>query len=136
MVKPDGVERGLVGEILTRFERRGLRLVAGKFLRVPRDLAERHYAEHREKPFYEDLVAFITSGPVFAFVLEGEDAIRVVREMMGRTNPRDAAPGRSAAITPCPSKRTWSTAPIRGRARNGRSPSGFVPKRSWTTGAP
>lgn len=93
MVKPDGVERSLVGEILIRFERRGLRIVAGKFLRVSRELAERHYAEHREKPFFEDLVSFITSGPVFAFVLEGEDAIRVVREMMGRTNPRDASPG-------------------------------------------
>ncbi|MBE3562763.1 MAG: nucleoside-diphosphate kinase [Hydrogenibacillus schlegelii] len=93
MVKPDGVLRGLVGEILARFERRGLKLVAGKLMQVTRELAEAHYAEHRDKPFFGDLIAFITSGPVFAFVLEGPNAIGVVREMMGKTNPKDAAPG-------------------------------------------
>ncbi len=93
MVKPNGVERGLVGEIVARFERRGLVLRGMKLLRLSRELAERHYAEHREKPFFEPLLAFITSGPVVAMVWEGPQAITVARAMMGPTNPVDAAPG-------------------------------------------
>lgn len=93
MVKPDGVQRGLVGEVVSRFERRGLKLVGGKVLQVPRTLAEQHYAEHSARPFYGELVSFITSSPVFAMVWEGPNAIATARAMMGKTNPADAAPG-------------------------------------------
>ena len=93
LVKPDAVRRGLAGEILTRFERRGLLIRAAKLLRVPRDLAEQHYAEHAEKPFFGELVEFITSGETLALVLEGEGAIAVVRTTMGATNPANAGPG-------------------------------------------
>ncbi|OGK08671.1 MAG: nucleoside-diphosphate kinase, partial [Candidatus Riflebacteria bacterium RBG_13_59_9] len=93
LVKPDGVQRGLVGEIIARFEREGLKLVAVKTLALSRELAEKHYAVHRGKPFYDNLLAFITSGPVVALVLEGPQAISHVREMMGATNPADAASG-------------------------------------------
>ncbi|AEJ43518.1 nucleoside-diphosphate kinase [Alicyclobacillus acidocaldarius] len=93
MVKPDGVQRGLVGEIVARFERKGLKLVAAKLVQVSKELAESHYAEHRERPFFGDLVQFITSSPVFAMIWEGENAIAVVRAMMGKTNPAEAAPG-------------------------------------------
>jgi nucleoside-diphosphate kinase len=93
MVKPDGFRRGLVGEILARFERKGFRIVGLKALRIPRELAERHYAEHREKPFFPSLVGFITSGPVVAMVLEGPNAVAEVRKMMGATHPKDALPG-------------------------------------------
>jgi nucleoside-diphosphate kinase len=93
LVKPDAVERGLAGEIVGRLERRGLGLRAAKLLRVDRALAEEHYAEHREKPFFGELVEFITSAPTLALVVEGESAIPVVRTTMGATNPTDAAPG-------------------------------------------
>ncbi len=93
LIKPDAVGRGLAGEILARLERRGLTLRAGKLVRVGRDLAERHYAEHREKPFFGELVEFITSAPTLALVVEGESAISVVRTTMGATNPAGAAPG-------------------------------------------
>jgi nucleoside-diphosphate kinase len=93
MVKPNGVARGLVGEIVTRFERRGFTLCAMKALRIDRALAERHYAEHAGKPFFEPLVTFITSGPVVAMVCEGREAVQVARAMMGVTDPVDAAPG-------------------------------------------
>ncbi|MDI3327368.1 MAG: nucleoside-diphosphate kinase [Alicyclobacillaceae bacterium] len=93
MIKPDGVQRGLVGEIVSRFEKRGLQLVAAKLMTVSRELAEQHYAEHRDKPFFEELVSFITSGPVFAMVWRGPGAIGVVRRMMGKTNPQEADPG-------------------------------------------
>jgi nucleoside-diphosphate kinase len=93
LIKPDAVSRGLAGEILRRFEARGLTLRAGKLLTVGRDLAEQHYAEHKEKPFFGELVEFITSSPTLAFVLEGEGAIAVVRSTMGATNPADSAPG-------------------------------------------
>lgn len=93
LVKPDGVKRGLVGEILARFERKGLKIVAARFLRIPPELAARHYAEHAEKPFYPGLVQHITSGPVLALALEGRSAISVVRLMTGATNPQAAAPG-------------------------------------------
>ena len=93
LVKPDGMERRLAGEIISRFERRGLELRAAKLMRVGRDLAERHYDIHREKPFFGELVEFITSGPTLALVVEGESAISVVRTTMGATNPTTAAPG-------------------------------------------
>jgi nucleoside-diphosphate kinase len=93
MVKPDGVQRGLVGEIVSRFEKKGLKLVGAKLMHVSRELAEKHYAEHKERPFFNDLVSFITSSPVFAMVWEGENAISVARTLMGKTNPAEAAPG-------------------------------------------
>jgi nucleoside-diphosphate kinase len=93
LIKPDAVARGLAGEILARLERRGLDLRAGKLVRVDRDLAERHYAEHSEKPFFGELVEFITSAPTLALVVEGPSAISVVRTTIGATNPTDAAPG-------------------------------------------
>ena len=93
LVKPDGVERGLAGEILARFERRGFTMRAAKLLRVTDDLAGRHYAEHAEKPFFPELVSFITSGPVVAMIVVGADAVAGVRQIMGATNPLDAVPG-------------------------------------------
>ena len=93
LIKPDAVERKLAGEILGRFERRGLELRAARLLTVGRGLAEEHYAEHKEKPFFGELVAFITSAPTLALVFEGESAISVVRTTVGATNPSDAAPG-------------------------------------------
>ncbi len=93
MVKPDGVQRGLIGEITSRFEHRGLKLVGAKALQIDRELAEKHYAEHAEKPFFDDLVEFITSAPVFAMVWEGKDAVRQVRRMVGETDPADSPPG-------------------------------------------
>ena len=93
LIKPDAMQRALGGEILARFERRGLKIRAAKLLRVDRELAERHYAEHLEKPFFGELVEFITSAPTLALVLEGESAIGVVRTTMGATNPTNAAPG-------------------------------------------
>ena len=93
LIKPDAVQRKLAGEILGRFERRGLVVRAARLVRVDRELAERHYEEHSEKPFFGELVEFITSGPTLALVLEGESAIPVVRTTMGATNPADSSPG-------------------------------------------
>ena len=93
LIKPDAVRRGLAGEILRRFEQRGLEIREARLLTVDRGLAEEHYAEHAEKPFYGELVDFITSGPTLALVLEGEGAIATVRTTMGATNPADAGPG-------------------------------------------
>jgi nucleoside-diphosphate kinase len=93
LIKPDAVGRGLAGEILRRFESRGLTMRAAKLLTVDRSLAEEHYAEHTEKPFFGELVDFITSAPTLALVLEGEGAIAAVRSTMGATNPADSAPG-------------------------------------------
>jgi nucleoside-diphosphate kinase len=93
LIKPDAVERGLAGEILRRFESRGLTIRAGKLLTVDRGLAEEHYAEHTEKPFFGELVDFITSAPTLALVLEGEGAIAAVRSTLGATDPADSAPG-------------------------------------------
>ncbi len=93
LVKPDAVRRALAGEIVARLERRGLQLRAGRLLTVDRSLAEEHYAEHAEKPFFAELVDFITSGPTLALVVEGEGAIQVVRATNGATNPAQAAPG-------------------------------------------
>jgi nucleoside-diphosphate kinase len=93
LIKPDATERALSGEILSRIERRGFRVAAGKLVRVSRELGERHYAEHTEKPFFGELVEFITSAPTWALVVEGEGAIAVMRKTIGATNPADAEPG-------------------------------------------
>lgn len=93
LVKPDGVQRGLVGEVISRLERRGLRLVAAKFLQVNQELAEQHYAEHKGKPFYNGLIEYITSSPVMAMAWEGPDAVAAIRQTMGSTKPTEAAPG-------------------------------------------
>jgi nucleoside-diphosphate kinase len=93
LVKPDGVRRGLVGEVIGRLERKGLRIAALRMLVVDNDLARRHYAEHVDKPFFGDLISFITSGPVVALAAEGNEAVSVVRTLMGVTDPKKAAPG-------------------------------------------
>jgi len=93
LIKPDGVQRGLAGEILGRFEQRGLAIREARLVQVDRELAERHYAEHAEKPFFGELVEFITSAPTLALALEGEGAIATVRRTMGATNPADSEPG-------------------------------------------
>ncbi len=93
LVKPDGVQRGLIGEVIARLERRGLRLIAAKFMNVSRQLAETHYAIHKGKPFYDGLISYITSAPVMAMVWEGPNAIAAVRQTMGATRPTEAAPG-------------------------------------------
>ncbi|MDX8046119.1 nucleoside-diphosphate kinase [Gracilibacillus sp. S3-1-1] len=93
MVKPDAVQRNLIGEIVTRFERKGFKLVAAKLMTISEPLAKQHYQEHDGKPFFDSLVSFITSGPVFAMVWEGEQVISVSRKMMGKTNPQDAEIG-------------------------------------------
>jgi nucleoside-diphosphate kinase len=93
LVKPDGVQRGLIGEVISRLERRGLRLVAAKFIAVDRKLAEAHYAEHEGKPFYEGLIDYITSAPVMAMAWEGPNAVAAIRQTMGATKPTEAAPG-------------------------------------------
>jgi nucleoside-diphosphate kinase len=93
LVKPDAFARSLTGEIVARFERKGLRIVALRHMTVSRELAERHYAEHAEKPFFGELVEFITSAPIVAMVLEGVEAVKAARQAIGATNPLDAAPG-------------------------------------------
>jgi nucleoside-diphosphate kinase len=93
LVKPDAFARGLTGEIIARFERKGLTIVALRHMRMERELAERHYAEHAEKPFFGELVDFITSGPLVAMVLEGTEAVTAARQVIGATNPLEAAPG-------------------------------------------
>jgi nucleoside-diphosphate kinase len=93
LVKPDGVQRGLIGEVISRLERRGLRIVAAKFMQVSNELAETHYAIHQGKPFYDGLIQYITSAPVMAMVWEGPNAIAAIRQTMGATRPTEAAPG-------------------------------------------
>ena len=93
MIKPDAVQRGLIGEIISRFEKKGLKLVAMKLMQIPLSTAEKHYGEHKGKKFYDPLISYITSGPVVAMVWEGEDAVSVCRNMMGKTNPKEASPG-------------------------------------------
>ena len=93
LVKPDAFSRGLTGEVIARFERKGLRIVALKHMQVERSLAEQHYAEHSEKPFFGELVGFITGGPLVAMVLEGYEAIKAARQVIGATNPLEASPG-------------------------------------------
>jgi len=93
MVKPDGVQRNVIGEIVRRFEQKGFKLAGAKLMQVSNELAENHYGEHKERPFFGELVDFITSGPVFAMVWEGEDVITTARTMIGATNPAEATPG-------------------------------------------
>jgi nucleoside-diphosphate kinase len=93
MIKPDGVQRGLIGEIVGRFERKGFTLIASKLMTVSKEKAEAHYAEHHGRPYYDDLMSFITSGPVFAMVWQGDQVIAISRQMMGKTNTLEAAPG-------------------------------------------
>jgi nucleoside-diphosphate kinase len=93
LIKPDAFARGLTGEILARFERKGLHIVAMRHMTVTRELAERHYAEHSERPFFGELVDFITSGPIVAIALEGVEAVKAARQLIGATNPLEAAPG-------------------------------------------
>jgi len=93
LIKPDGVQRGLIGEVTSRLERRGLRLVAAKFMAVSQNLAETHYAIHKGKPFYEGLIKYITSAPVMAMVWEGPQVVAAVRQTMGATRPTEATPG-------------------------------------------
>jgi len=93
IIKPDGVQRGFIGEIISRFEKKGLKIVAMKLISVPKELAEKHYGIHKGKPFFDPTVKYITSSPVVAMVLEGNNAIDLVRTMMGKTNPQDAAMG-------------------------------------------
>ncbi|MBR3120780.1 MULTISPECIES: nucleoside-diphosphate kinase [Oceanobacillus] len=92
MVKPDGVQRNLIGEVVKRFESKGFKLAGAKLMVISNELAEKHYGEHKERPFFGELVDFITSGPVFAMVWEGENVIATARQMMGKTNPQEAAP--------------------------------------------
>lgn len=93
MVKPDGVQRNVIGEIVGRFEQKGFKLAGAKLMQISNELAENHYGEHKERPFFGELVDFITSGPVFAMVWEGEDVISTARTMIGATNPAEATPG-------------------------------------------
>jgi len=93
MIKPDAVQRGLIGEIVSRFENKGLQLVAMKLMLIPKATAEKHYGEHKGKKFFEPLISYITSGPVLAMVWQGEDAVSVCRNLMGKTNPKEAMPG-------------------------------------------
>lgn len=93
MVKPDGVQRNLIGEIVGRFEKKGFQLVGAKLMQIPTELAEQHYGEHKERPFFGELVDFITSGPVFAMVWEGDNVIATSRLLVGATNPKESAPG-------------------------------------------
>lgn len=93
MIKPDAVQRNLIGTIITRIENKGLKLVGAKLMTVSKSLAEEHYAEHQGKPFYDGLISFITSAPVFAMVVEGQDAVAVSRHIIGSTNPSEATPG-------------------------------------------
>ena len=93
LLKPDSLQRGLSGEIISRFEKKGFKIIGMKLIKVSKDLAETHYSEHKWKPFFEDLVAFITSSPIIAMVIETQNAINIARNMMGSTNPIDALPG-------------------------------------------
>ncbi|MFB9757716.1 nucleoside-diphosphate kinase [Ectobacillus funiculus] len=93
MVKPDGVQRALIGDIVARFEKKGYQLIGAKLMQISKETASLHYAEHAERPFFGELVDFITSGPVFAMAWQGEGVIATARQMMGKTNPREAAPG-------------------------------------------
>ncbi len=93
ILKPDTIQRGIVGEILSRFEKKGFKIIGLKMMQVNREVAEKHYIEHKDKPFYEELVEFITSGPIIVFVVEGKNAIKNVRKLVGATNPEEALPG-------------------------------------------
>ena len=125
MLKPDAVQRNLIGEIICRFEKKGLKPVALKMLEISRETAEKHYAEHKGKPFFDDLVNFITSGPVVAMIWEGKEAIQVARKMMGNTDPQEAPPGTIRAITAFLQAITSFTVRTLLKARQGKSPFSF-----------
>ncbi|MCY0882364.1 MAG: nucleoside-diphosphate kinase [Acidianus infernus] len=93
MIKPDGVKRRLIGDIISRFEKRGLNIIAMKMVRISRETAEKLYEEHKGKSFFEDLISYITSGPVVCMVIEGDEAVSVIRKMIGATDPKEALPG-------------------------------------------
>lgn len=93
MIKPDGVQRGICGDIISRFEKKGLKITALKFMVIPKSIAEKHYAEHKNKKFFSSLISYITSGPVLAMVLEGDNAVQVCRNIIGKTNPLESPPG-------------------------------------------
>ena len=121
IVKPDGVEKNLIGDVYRRFEKAGLKIIAAHMIRLRLDQAEGFYAVHRERPFFKDLVKYMTSGPVIVQVLEGENAIEMNRELMGATDPKKAAPGTIRADLATSSKRTSCTAPTVPRTRRSRS---------------
>ena len=121
IVKPDGVSRNLIGEVYRRFEKAGLSIIAARMMHLSQREAEGFYAVHRERPFFKDLVKYMTSGPVIVQVLEGENAIAKNREIMGATDPKKAAPGTIRADSRRASSRTWCTAPTRRRPPPSRS---------------
>ena len=120
LVKPDAFERGLTGEIVARFERKGLVIAAMKHMTVDRELAEKHYAEHSERPFFGDLVDFITGGPLVALVLEGHEAVVAARQLIGATNPLESAPGSIRGTSAWRSRPTSCTARTRRSRPRGR----------------
>lgn len=128
LVKPDGVKRQLIGNIVNRFEQRGFELIGAKLIRITREQAEYHYEEHKAKPFFGELVDFITSGPVFAMVWQGENIIQISRAMMGKTNPADAAPGTIRGDFASEVAKNVIHARIRLKARCGRSPTSLSRK--------
>ena len=130
IVKPDAVAKNIIGEIYSRFEKGGLKIVAARMQRLSRAKAEGFYAEHRGRPFFESLVTYMMSGPVVIQVLEGDNAIAVNRKLMGATNPKDADPGRSAPTSPNRSTRMRCTDPIRRKPRRARSATSSAPTRS------
>ena len=139
MVKPDGVQRGLCGEIVSRFEKKGLKLIAMKLMVIPKETAENHYGEHKGKKFYDSLISYITSGPVLAMVWEGENAVSICRNMMGKTNPAESAPsGATTEWSPVSTSSTDPTpsSPQRGRSRSSSSPRSSSPTTGPPTGGP
>ena len=120
LVKPDAFARGLTGEIIARFERKGLRIVALQHMTMAEEMAKRHYAEHEGKPFFGELVDFITSGPLVAMVLEGDQAVTAARQVIGATNPLEASPGSIRGDFAIEVGRTWSTGRTRWSPRSAR----------------
>ena len=133
LVKPDGVQRGLVGPIITRLEQTGLKIIGLKIVQITDEMAAEHYAEHSERPFYAGLISFITSGPVVAMAVSGPNAVAHVRRLMGATNPQDAAPG---TIRPPILDAIWSTAPQTLRTASANCQSSSQNPRSSATIAP
>ena len=132
LVKPDGVQRALIGEVISRLERRGLRLVAAKFMEVSKELAETHYGIHKGKPFYDGLIEYIISAPVMAMVWEGPNAVAAIRQTMGATRPTEAAPGSLRHDFASKWDAISLTRPIASRTARTKSPCGSSPQNSWT----
>ena len=132
-VKPDGVQRGLIGEVVKRFESRGFVLCAAKFMQVTPELAAKHYAEHEGKPFYNGLISYITSGPVFAMVWSGDNVVKAVRQTVGSTNPTEAAPGTIRHDFAAKWIATSSTPPMQYPPQNGKLLFGSNRKKSSIT---